>query len=148
MSELLARLEQEVKDAMRARDAVKRDTLRMVLSSIKAVAIDQNCAASDADVVAALLHAQKTRRESIEQFEKGGRADLADAERAELAVLEPYLPAQLGEAEVRAAAAAVVAELGASSKKDLGRVMKALLARHKGALDGKLASRIVGELLP
>ena len=148
MSELLARLEQEVKAAMRARDEVKRDTLRMVLASIKAAAIDRNREASDEDVVAALLHAQKTRRESIEQFEKGGRADLADAERAELAVLEPYLPSQLGEAEVRAAAAAVVAELGASSKKDLGRVMKALLARHKGALDGKLASRIVGELLP
>lgn len=148
MSELLARLEQDVKAAMRARDGVKRDTLRMVLSSIKAAAIDENRAPSDADVVAALLHAQKTRRESIEQFEKGGRADLAQAERAELAVLEPYLPKQLGEAEVRAAAAAVIGELGATSKKDLGRVMKALLARHQGTLDGKLASRIVGELLP
>lgn len=148
MSALLARLEQDVRAAMRARDEVKRDTLRMVLSSIKATAIDRNRDPSDEDVVAALLHAQKTRRESIEQFEKGGRADLADAERAELAVLEPYLPSQLGEAEVRAAAAAVIAELGATSKKDLGRVMKALLARHKGALDGKLASRIVGELLP
>lgn len=147
MSELLARLEQDVKAAMRARDEVKRDTLRMVLASIKSAAIDRNRDPSDEDVVAALLHAQKTRRESIEQFEKGARMDLADAERTELAVLEPYLPSQLGEAEVRAAAAAVVAELGATSKKDLGRVMKALLARHKGALDGKLASRIVGELL-
>ena len=137
MSELLARLEQDVKAAMRARDEVKRDTLRMVLASIKAQAIDRNRDPGDADVVAALLHAQKTRRESIEQFEKGGRADLADAERAELAALEPYLPSQLGEAEVRAAAAAVVAELGATSKKDLGRVMRALLA-HDAA----------GELLP
>jgi uncharacterized protein YqeY len=148
MSGLLARLEEDVKAAMRSRDAVKRDTLRMVLSAIKAAAIDRNRDASDEDVVAALLHAQKTRRESIEQFEKGGRVDLADAERAELAVLEPYLPKQVSEAEARASAAAVVAELGATSKKDLGRVMKALLARHKGALDGKLASRIVGELLP
>jgi uncharacterized protein YqeY len=148
MSPLLARIEEDVKAAMRSGDTVRRDTLRMVLSQIKAAAIERNREPTDEDVIEALLHAQKTRRESVEQFGKGGRKDLVDAELAQLAVLEPYLPKPLGPEEARAAAVEVIRELGATSKRDLGRVMKALLARHKGALDGKLASRVVGELLP
>ena len=144
---LRQKLEDEVKAAMRAGDATARDTLRMVLSKLKGAEIDTGKASSDQDVLAALTYAVKTRRESIEQFDQAGRTDLADVERAQVAVLERYLPKQLSEDEARAAAAAVIAELGATSKQDLGRVMKALLARHKGALDGKLAGRLVGELL-
>jgi len=144
---LRAKLEDEVKAAMRAGDATARDTLRMVLSKLKGAEIDSGKESTDTDVLAALTYAVKTRRESIEQFDQAGRTDLADVERAQVAVLERYLPKQLTEAEARDAAAGVIAELGATSKQDLGRVMKTLLARHKGALDGKLAGRIVGELL-
>ena len=144
---LRAKLEDDVKAAMRSKDAVARDTLRMVLAAVKGAEIDSGKDATDAEVQAVLVKAVKTRRESIEQFEKGGREDLAAAERAQVEVLERYLPKQLTEDEARAAVQAAIAEVDASSKADLGPVMKALRAKHGSALDGKLASRLAGELL-
>lgn len=147
MTTLRARLEADVKDAMRSGDTTARDTLRMVLATLKGAEIDSGTPSTDAEVEAVLAKAVKTRRESIEQFDQGGRADLADNERAQVAVLERYLPKQLSEDEARAAVAEVIAELGAGSKADLGSVMKALRAKHGSALDGKLASRLAAELL-
>ena len=90
----------------------------------------------------------KQREESIAQFDSAGRADLAEGEKTELEFLRRYLPAQLSEEEVAATVKAVSAELGASSKKDMGRVMKEVMARVKGQADGKLVSRLVGAALP
>ena len=142
-----AELEAAVKDAMRSKDATTRDTLRMVLSKLKLDEIELGRETNDEEVLAALTYAVKTRRESIQQFDQGNRADLAEIERAQVAVLERFLPAQLSEDEVREVVRGLIAEVGAESKRDMGKVMKALTARHKGAVDGKLASRIVSELL-
>jgi uncharacterized protein YqeY len=94
------------------------------------------------------MNGAKTRQESIDQFGKAGRADLVAKESAELEVIRRYLPKALSEAETRALVGQLVAELGIASKKDLGRLMKELMVRHKGAVDGKLAQRIAGELVP
>lgn len=144
---LRERLEADVKAAMRSGDTTARDTLRMVLATLKGAEIDSGRPSGDDEVQAVLVKAVKTRRESIDQFERGGREDLAEVERAQVEVLERYLPKQLSEDEARAAVAAVIAELGASSKADLGPVMKALRAKHGSALDGKLASRLAAEQL-
>jgi hypothetical protein len=98
-------------------------------------------------VLALVRRGIKTRRESVEQFERGGRADLAEKERSEIAVLEAYLPRQLSGEEIASAAAELVRELGAQGKKDMGRVMKALLERYAGQIDGREASAAVSALL-
>jgi uncharacterized protein YqeY len=144
---LREQLEADVKAAMRSGDTTARDTLRMVLATLKGAEIDSGTESTEAEVQAVLVKAVKTRRESIDQFEQGDREDLAAIERAQVEVLERYLPKQLSEDEARAAVAAAIAELGASSKADLGPVMKALRAKHGSALDGKLASRLAAEQL-
>lgn len=144
---LLGKLQQDVKQAMLARDDVTRDTLRMVIAAVKKWEVDNNRDAADPDVLGLLQNAQKTRLESVEQFTKGGREDLVQKERAEIEVVRRYLPRQLGEAETRALVQGLAGELGVTAKKDSGRLMKELMSRHKGAIDGKLAQRIALELL-
>jgi hypothetical protein len=99
------------------------------------------------DGLAVLSRAVKSRRDSIKSYVEGGRQDLADKEQAEIEVIERYLPKQLGEDETREAIAGIIEELGLSSKKDLGQVMKAVKARYPGQVDGRLASSIAGQLL-
>ena len=94
-----------------------------------------------------LQRAVKTRRDAIEQYEKGGRRDLADKERAEIAIVERYLPAAMTPAEVEAAVGALLAELGIESKKDLGRAMKEFMARHRGRVDGKTVNALIAARL-
>jgi len=147
VSALRDRLEADLRTAMRARDEVTRDTLRMVLSSIKKREIDEDRPTSDEDVLAILAHATKTRQDSAEQFEQAGRPELAAKERQELAVVARYLPEKLSEDEVRTIVQGLVRELGIESRKDLGRLMKELMARHRGEIDGKTAQRIAGELV-
>lgn len=147
-SALRERLESDVKVAMKAGDPVTRDTLRMVLAALKKLDVDLGREVTDEDALAALMNGAKTRQESIDQFGKAGRADLVAKESAELEVIRRYLPKALSEEETRALVAKLVAELGIASKKDLGRLMKELMVRHKGAVDGKLAQRIAGELVP
>lgn len=144
---LRERLELDLKQALRDRDETRRDTLRMVLSEVKRAEIDEDRSLADSDVLAVVQRAVKTRRESIEQFERGGREDLARREREQIAVLEGYLPRALGEDEVVAAVEAAIAEVGAQSKRDLGKVMKAVLGRHPGRVDGKLVQRLAAERL-
>ncbi len=145
---LVDRLQQEVVKAMRERDAVARDALRMVLSAVKSRQIELDAPLSDEEVLSLVKTAVKTRTDSAQQFEQAGRADLAAKERREIEVLSAYLPRQLSESDTRALLVRLVAEAGAVSKKDLGRVMKALMGSHKDQVDGKLAQRILGELLP
>ena len=144
---LQARVEADLKQAMRAGDAVARDTLRMVLSELKGKQIEIGRDLTPDEEQAVCLRAVKTRQESVEQFDKAGRSDLAAKERAEIRVVQAYLPRMMSEEETRAAVKAVLAELGAVSKKELGVVMKAVMARHKGQVEGRLAQKILGEIL-
>lgn len=148
MSTTRTKIEADLKAAMLAREELKRDTLRLVLSDVKKGEVDRNRDATEEDVMAALAGGAKRRQESIDQFDRAGRKDLADKERAELAVISAYLPKQMDEAAAKKIVADLIAELKLSSKKDVGAVMKAVMARHKGALDGKLAQRLASELLP
>ena len=143
-----ARIETDLKQAMRDRNEVARDTLRMVLNDLKKkqAELSKDDLSSDEEQ-AVLLRAVKTRQESIEQYDKAGRADLSAKERAEVAVVEAYLPKKMSEAETRAVVGALIAELGLTSKKDVGLLMKPLMARYKAQVDGKLVQRIAGEML-
>jgi hypothetical protein len=136
---LLEQINADLKKAMLERDVVTRDTLRMVKSEL--LTLDKP------DDLAVLSRAVKSRRDSIKSYVEGGRQDLADKEQAEIEVIERYLPKQLSEDEAREAIAAIVEELGVSTKKELGRVMKEIKARFPGQVDGRLASSIAGQLL-
>lgn len=145
---LRTQVEADVKQAMRDRNDVARDTLRMVLSEMKRLAIDGGKEElSPEEELAVVQKAVKVRQEGIEQAVKAGRSDLETSERAQLAVLMNYLPKQLSESDVRASVQLLMKELNVSSKKDLGALMKALMARHKGQVDGKTAQRILSEML-
>jgi len=141
------KIEEDLKKALRERAEITRDTLRMLLADLKKKQIDENRDLTEDEELAVFQKAVKMRQESIVQFEKGGRDDLVSRERAELAILQGYLPKSLSEEELRAAARGVLDELKLTSKKDLGVAMKALMARHKGRVDGKLAQKILGEML-
>ena len=145
--EIQKRIEEDLKKAMRERADVARDTLRLLLSELKNKQVEVNRELAPEEELAVLQRAVKMRQESIEQFKKGGREDLVSRESSELAVIQGYLPKQLSEAEARAAVESLLAELGTRSKKDFGAVMKALMARHKGRVDGKLVQKILGEML-
>ena len=133
--------------AMKARDSERTAAIRLILAALKNKDIELRTAAAPADddsvVVEVLQKMVKQRRESIEMYDKGGRAELAAAERAELAVIEEFLPAQLGEDETKALIAGIVAEVGASSVKDMGKVMAALKERHAAQLDMSKVSGLV-----
>jgi uncharacterized protein YqeY len=144
------RITQDVKDAMKSGDKARLATLRLITAAIKDRGLGVGGAPTevgDAEVVAILQKMVKQRRESIATYEKAGRTDLADQEKSEIAVLEGYLPQQMDEAGVKAAVAALIAELGAAGAKDMGRVMGALKERYAGQMDFGKASGIVKELL-
>jgi uncharacterized protein len=134
-------------DAMKARDTARLGALRLISAALKNKDIElrTGTAPADDDVLVAdvLMKMAKQRRESIEMYDKGGRTELADAERAELAVIEEYLPKQMDEAEALAAIKAVVAEIGAASVKDMGRVMGIVKERFAGKIDMSKASGLV-----
>lgn len=137
----------ELVSAMKARDADRTAAIRLIQAAIKNRDIELRTASAAPDddllVTEVLQKMAKQHRESIEMFEQGGRAELAAAEKAELAVIEGFLPAQMDEAEATAAIAALVAELGATSPKDMGRVMAAMKDRFAGKLDMSKASGLV-----
>jgi hypothetical protein len=132
--------------AMKGGDKESTAAIRLIQSAIKNRDIEARTQAptdDDALVVEVLQKMAKQRRESIEMFEKGGRQELAEAERAEIAVIERFLPAQLSEEDTRAAIEAIITELGANSMKDMSRVMSELKARHASQLDMSRASGLV-----
>jgi uncharacterized protein YqeY len=145
---VLDRIKNDLKEAMRGGDATAVSTLRMLMSQFQYARIEAGHDLQEADVLAILERAVKTRREAIEQFEKGGRADLAAKERAEIAVVQRYLPEAMSPEAVAAAVDALIGELGATGKKDLGRVMKEFMARHRGRVDGKAVNALIAARLP
>jgi uncharacterized protein YqeY len=146
---LAGRLDAEIKAAMLARDADRLGALRMLKSAAGYVAIEKKTdALSDADFISLVQREVKKRREAAEQFEKGGRPELAAKELAEIRTLEIFLPQPLTEAELEALIREVIAETGASSKMEMGTVIKAAQARVAGRADGRAISTLVGRLLP
>jgi uncharacterized protein YqeY len=145
---VLDRIKNDMKEAMRGGDATAVSTLRMLISQFQYARIEAGHDLQESEVLAILERAVKTRREAIEQFEKGGRADLAAKERAEIAVVQRYLPEAMSPDAVAAAVDALIGELGATGKKDLGRVMKEFMARHRGRVDGKAVNALIAARLP
>jgi uncharacterized protein YqeY len=144
---------QQVKDAMKAGDKARVSALRLMQAAIKDRDIasrtdGRNEGVSDAEIMEVFTKMVKQRRESADLYEKGGRPELAAQEKAEIAVIESFMPKQLSEAETRAAIEAVMKEIGASSVKDMGRVMAELKKRHAGQIDfaqaGALAKSLLG----
>ena len=146
--EMYDRLMADVKDAMKAHDMSKVNTLRGVVAKAKDLTVNAGKEMTDEAVLQVLAKGVKQREESIAQFEAAGRAELAEGEKKEMALLKKYLPEQLSEEAVAALVKETIATVGATSKKDMGRVMKEVMARAKGQADGKLVSRLVGAALP
>lgn len=142
------KLMDDMKAAMKAHEMAKVNTLRGVIAKVKDLTVNAGKDMTDEAVLSVLSKAVKQREESIAQFEAAGRAELSENEKAEMAILKVYLPEQLSEAAVADIVKAVVAETGATSKKDMGKVMKEVMARVKGQADGKLVSKLVGAALP
>jgi uncharacterized protein YqeY len=144
---VLARLEADLKTAMKNGEKRRVATLRLLLSALKNERIQAQRELTDEEVEAAIRRAVKQRREAIEQYERGGRRDLVEAETEELAVLQGYLPQELSENEIEQAVRSIAAEKGYSSAKDVGLAMKELMARYRGRVDGKRAQEIARRLL-
>jgi uncharacterized protein YqeY len=140
-------LEADVKRAMLAKDEVVRDTLRLLLSEFKRLEVQEGQTLTPQIEQDVLLKAAKQRQQSIDEFDKAGRTDLSAKEKAELAVIQGYLPKAMSEAEAKAAIQSLAKEMNLTSKKDMGTLMKAAMAKHKGSLDGKLAQKVLGEIL-
>jgi len=142
------RLEADVKEAMRAKDALRRDVLRMTLAEVKNRGIELvGKDLSEDDVLVVVQKAVKRREEAAEQYDAGGRPELAEKERAEAEILVGYLPKMLDADETRAAVQAIAVELGLTEKKQMGQLMKAVKERHGATVDGKLASQAAGQVL-
>ena len=146
---LLERLAQEMKTAMLARDADRLGTLRLLKSAVGYAQIEKKTdALTDADVVILVQKEMKKRRDAIEQFQAGGRAELAAHEQKEIGVLESFLPAPLSPEELEQLVRAVITETGATDKKQMGIVIKTVQAKAAGRAEGKTISALVGRLLP
>lgn len=145
---LIDRIREDVKTAMKARDSARLDVLRFLLSEVKNVGINEKRELDDGVVIGVLQKLAKQRREGADQFRAAGRADLADQEMAQLGILEEYLPKQLSDADLEAIVRDSVAATGATSKKDMGKVMKAALEKAGGGADGKRVQAMVMKLLP
>jgi uncharacterized protein YqeY len=143
------RITEDMKAAMRAKDTARLGTVRLLLSAMKQKEVDERVELSDADVLAIIDKMVKQRRESIAQYEKAARNDLADVEKAEIAVLAGYLPQQLSEAEVAKEIEAAIKESGAVGAKDMGKVMGLLKPRLAGRTDmGKVSGLVKAKLSP
>ena len=146
---LLERLAQEMKTAMLARDADRLGTLRLLKSAVGYAQIEKKTdTLTDADVVILVQKEMKKRRDAIEQFQAGGRAELAAHEQKEIGVLESFLPAPLSPEELEQLVRAVITETGATDKKQMGIVIKTVQAKAAGRAEGKTISALVGRLLP
>lgn len=133
----------EMRAAMKAREQARVGALRMLMTAIKNTEVEKMHDLSDEEVLDVIAREAKRRRESIEAFEKGGRTDLVEKETAELAVLDAYLPDKLSDEELTALVDEAVAETGASSPKQMGEVMKALMPKVRGRADGAQVSALV-----
>jgi uncharacterized protein YqeY len=144
---LKVKLSDDLKQALRSGDTLKRDTLRMLIASVNNAEIAKQSALSDADVLGVISKEVKRRQESIDAFKKGNRPDLVSREEAEMAVLQSYLPQQMSRDEIIAAAREVIAVVGAKGMGDKGKVMQQLIPKLKGKADGKEINDAVTQLL-
>jgi len=144
---LREQINDDLKSAMRSGDAARRDTIRLLTAALKQREVDERKTLTDADVLAVIEKMIKQRRDSISQFEQGGRQDLADKEKQELTLLQAYMPQALGDAEIAAAVAAAIAESGAAGPADMGKVMALLKPRLAGRADmGKVSAAVKARL--
>ncbi len=145
---LYERLQSDMKAAMKSGEALKLSVIRMLVSAIRLDEINKKLKSiEDADVFQVLQKQIKQHKDSIEQFEKGNRKDLSDKEKSELAILETYMPKQMTEEELTAMVKEVIAETGAATKKDTGKVMKLVLEKASGRTDGKSVNQAVMKIL-
>jgi uncharacterized protein YqeY len=143
---LTEQIQKDIVTAMKAKDELRLSALRMVKSALQLRAVEKMSPLDDKEVQAVLATLIKQRKESVEQFTKGGRQEMADKESAEIVLIESYLPKAAGEADVVAGVKTVIAEMGAPTLKDMGTVMKNVMARFQGAdmrVDGKMVSETV-----
>ncbi len=144
---LKEQLANDLKDAIRQRDESRKNAIRMTTSAIKNAEVERGAVLSEADVLTLVSREAKQRRESIAEFEKADRRDLVEKERAELEVLQSYLPAQVSRDEIAEAAREVIAEVGAGGPRDKGKVMPVLIGRLAGRAEGREINEVVTELL-
>lgn len=146
---LKEQLTEDMKTAMKAKEEgkLRLGVIRMVRSAVRQAEIDGKKELDDDGVAAVISKELKQRKDSLEEFKKGGRDDLVEKTEAEIKVLLAYLPEQLDEGEIRSLVKAAIEETGAASPKDMGKVMKALMPKTKGKADGKLVNNIVKEML-
>ena len=140
-------LMQDLKTAMQEKDVLKKTTVTMLRAAVKQVEVDQRVELLDQDIVEIVAKQIKQKRAAIEEFAKGGRQDLVDEALAEIHILEAYLPEQLTEEQIKAMVLEAIAETGASSPKDMGKVMNIMTPKTKGLADGKLVATLVKEQL-
>ena len=144
---LIDLLLEDMKQALKARDELKLSTIRLLRSSVSYARIEKGEELTDDEVLEVISRAAKQRRESIEAAERAQRPDIADREKAELGVLEGYLPKQLDEAEIEGIAREIATEVGAVDMQDRGKIMGPLMQRIRGKADGKLANQVVEKIL-
>ncbi len=144
---LKEQLNNDLKAAMRAGDTARRDTIRLLLTTLKNAEIEQGGELAEPAVNVLLQKQAKQRRDSIAAFEQGARADLAASEQVELEIIEGYLPEQMGEAEIREVVRAEIERQGASSPQDVGKVMGPLMGKLRGKADGAVVQRVAREEL-
>ncbi len=143
------KIEADLKEALKSRDAIRVSTLRMLKAGMQNSAIEKRVEKlEDKDVMSVISKQVKQHHDSIDGFTKGARQDLVDKEKAELAILESYMPKQLSSDELKAFIKSVIEKVGAKSRADMGKVMKAVMEEVKGQADGKLVNQLVSEELP
>jgi uncharacterized protein len=145
---LLNQIDTDLKASMKAKDSLKMNTLRMVKSAIKNKAIEKKTDSLSDDAVTEVIQKQvKQRRDSVTEFQKANRKDLADKEAQEISILEAYLPKQLSDDELKALVQKAIESTGAKAKSDMGKVMKTVMAEAKGCADGKRINQLASALL-
>ena len=144
---LKERLNRDLKEAMKAKDTFRRDTIRFLMSAIKQVEVDTRKELSDEDIVKIIQKSLKQRQEAAKQYKEGGREDLYEKEMKEAAILEEYLPKQLSDEELESELKAIIAEVGATSMKDMGKVMGAATKKLAGRADGRRINEMAKKLL-
>jgi uncharacterized protein YqeY len=147
MDDPRSKMNDALKEAMKTKDTVRRDVIRMALNSIKQVEIDTRKPVTPEDAMAVLQKEVKKRRETIEEAQKAGRSELAEQEQNELTILEAFMPKQLSRDEIVTLVREIIAQTGATSANDKGKVMGLLMPKVKGLADGKLVNQVVQELL-
>ena len=144
---LAQKIQDDLKGAVKAQDKARISTLRMVLNALKNAELEEREELSDEKELAVVASYARRIKESIEEFRKAAREDLVAKEQAELAIVLSYLPEQMSDEEIRREVSRVIAEAGATTPRDMGRVMGEMMKRFKGKVDGGAVSRIVSDLL-